>query len=955
MNLRIWMIWGVLLIAAPAWAQFIVFFYETDQMLTTMCGGVIPIPDGVQVQIMWDRGALGESAEDTLAPLCYAPPECLSGPNGTVNRNTFVMNGVAVEFGAGYFFMEVPMISVGTLPNPNRWYLRICLPTCHWVSNTLADPDGYLEWEMGPWTCYPAPCANWCPAPISPLTFTATDNTTCAGVNLSWSYPDTVALLDKFLLYRDGVLLDSANSLARSYFDSTAVAWTTYLYAISARRHCTDTGYGYSVRVEDNGVRYPLPPVAYSVTASTNICDSVRIAWTFNTSAGVDSFRIKRDGVRVGAILKSGSAGPRSWYHVTAMRGTGVYAVVGWNSVCGEGQASAPATGEALQEPLQVTNVIATDGLCDSTIITWTDVSDEISYRVWRSNADGSDPSEIGFGIPANTVRFRDYAGVAGVQYRYWVVAINPCGTSPASAYDLGWRLTAPMTPSNFTASDGTFCTHTSLSWLDVSTETGYQILRTFNSVTDTMATLPANTTNYNDTTGIPGRSYSYTVWAFNGCGSATSVPNVGTRAVAPDVVYLWASEGTVCEGVLLNWPNTLFEQGYRIYRNGTLIDSAGVDITTYTDYGPLTLGVHYGYTVRAYNFCGEGTPSPVDTGWAIASPIPVCGVEATRGLRDSTVITWTDVTGETSYHVWRSLLSDSEAMDLTVSGLAPNTTRYNDCTGSYGTIYRYWVISTNNCGSSGRCAADEGYRIGGSLPNQGHLSLVQVAEPGVEIESWDFGSVECGVAASRAFRWKNTGTDTVKIQSISLSTSAFSLMTNCPLPLYVAPGQMSACSLYFTFAAQADGEYADTLLVGTNAGNGNGSYWWMYLSGVRTPTSAPAAAPQVVIQFAGMDACLHWPSVDQAVNGCPATVTGYLLFHATQYNGPYAYLGFSTDTSYVHEHTAQFAVSMYYHVITYTGSLARAAEIMHDTPEEVVRRELQFPAPPIPPASGEE
>ncbi len=141
---------SLLLIVAPVWAQFTIIMSETDQMLTTTCAGTTPIPDGTQVQIMWDVDSSGtETAADVPAPLCADPPLCLTGPPQTVNMNSFVMNGVSVELGAGYFYMESALSSVGTIIYPNRFYLRICLPTCHWVSNIVANVDGYAEARNG--------------------------------------------------------------------------------------------------------------------------------------------------------------------------------------------------------------------------------------------------------------------------------------------------------------------------------------------------------------------------------------------------------------------------------------------------------------------------------------------------------------------------------------------------------------------------------------------------------------------------------------------------------------------------------------------------------------------------------------------------------------------------------------------------------------------------------------
>lgn len=360
----------------------------------------------------------------------------------------------------------------------------------------------------------------------------------------------------------------------------------TYQYSVIARRHCLDGSNGLSTPVIDAGMRHASPPIPTSMAASTNTCDSVRVSWTYNTNAGIDSFIIKRDGTRVGAILVTGSAGPRFWYHVTSTRGPGNYTVVGRNPVCGEGTPSAVASGEAQQEPLIVADVAATDGLCDSTVVTWTDASNETSYHVYRSLADGTSIIDLtSTGLAANTVRYRDASGTYGTNYRYWVVAINGCGSSVVSVYDLGARVTTPTAPGTFNASDATFCTHTAMTWADIPTESSYQILRNLNTNTDTIATLPANTTSYNDSLGSPGTVYNYSVRAVNGCGAAISLVNTGSRATTPaQVATLTATDGTICTGVTLSWQNVAAKQGYRVYRDSAIIGSTIADVTTYTD-----------------------------------------------------------------------------------------------------------------------------------------------------------------------------------------------------------------------------------------------------------------------------------------------------------------------------------------------------------------------------------
>jgi len=77
-------------------------------------------------------------------------------------------------------------------------------------------------------------------------------------------------------------------------------------------------------------------------------------------------------------------------------------------------------------------------------------------------------------------------------------------------------------------------------------------------------------------------------------------------------------------------------------------------------------------------------------------------------------------------------------------------------------------------------------------------------------------------------------------------------------------------------------------------------------------PDLAPVS--DLVIQVAGDDALLSWTNVICA--------DAYLVYFAEVSDGPYWYLGFTTDSTYVHPTVAYFASDMFYEVESYIGSL---------------------------------
>ena len=162
--------WSLLLVlfllvfAVSAHGQgFIVnWFYlpENGGPLTTVCDAGVPIADGYPISIMWDADSDGPDPDDALATLCIDPPNCEQGPAGTVNYNTFQMNGSAMVGLPGYFIPEAYFTSAGGLPSPSRFYLRVYEPdgiTPLWTSIVYELATGFHEYFVleSDWVCGP--------------------------------------------------------------------------------------------------------------------------------------------------------------------------------------------------------------------------------------------------------------------------------------------------------------------------------------------------------------------------------------------------------------------------------------------------------------------------------------------------------------------------------------------------------------------------------------------------------------------------------------------------------------------------------------------------------------------------------------------------------------------------------------------------------------------------------
>jgi hypothetical protein len=152
-----------LLFSIPAWAQgfaALLLYVPVDGLpLYTTCTGSTPIPDGRVVKIFWDVDSDGPDLTDPQPTVCDQPPECDTGPMGTVNLNQFPFNGAELGYGAGYFETDPYFVMVASMPDPPRYYLRIYESdgvTLLWTSPVIVLQSGVQDVHLGPrssWTC----------------------------------------------------------------------------------------------------------------------------------------------------------------------------------------------------------------------------------------------------------------------------------------------------------------------------------------------------------------------------------------------------------------------------------------------------------------------------------------------------------------------------------------------------------------------------------------------------------------------------------------------------------------------------------------------------------------------------------------------------------------------------------------------------------------------------------
>lgn len=230
------------------------------------------------------------------------------------------------------------------------------------------------------------------------------------------------------------------------------------------------------------------------------------------------------------------------------------------------------------------------------------------------------------------------------------------CG-SCAAGYACGANMCSCATvaaPTGASATAGT--NQVTVGWSAVSGATNYTLMRSTTSGSGYTA-LPSTITgtSYVDTGLSSGTAYYYVVVANSSCGSSANSAQVTATPVAACVPTTCAAAGATC---------------------GSISDGCG---------GTLTCGTcGAGYTCGGTNSCQCSAVSAAT------------GVTATAGNAQA-VLSWSAVSGATSYDVKRSTTSGSGyATVATVT-----TTSYTNTGLTNGTTYYYVIVANSSCASS--------------------------------------------------------------------------------------------------------------------------------------------------------------------------------------------------------------------------------------------------------------
>ncbi|MBP1225009.1 fibronectin type III domain-containing protein [Flavobacterium sp. 1355] len=482
------------------------------------------------------------------------------------------------------------------------------------------------------------------------------NSATASSINFSWT---AVSGATSYKVYKDGTYVSSVAAPATIGSLSGLTASTSYGVQILATNASGDGSLSSSVYMST----LPSAPTGLVFTSST----STSISFTWTTVAGATGYKIYKDGTYVSSVNASTTVGSLSGLTASTFYSVQILAT----NASGDGPLSGAVTMTTL--PSAPTGLVFTSATSTSLNFSWTAVTGATSYKIYRD------------GVYVSSVTSPESSGVisgllASTNYSIQIVATNASGDGAYSATVS--MSTAPSAPKGLTLTSATVSS-LNFSWTPVSGAVGYKIYK------DGVYNTSVTTTTGNLSGLTIGTSYNIQILAYNASGNGDlSSPKLMSTIVAAPTSLGLTNYNT--SSLSLIWSSVSGATEYRIYKNGSYVNSVAAPITIGSLSG-LTAATTYGIQVKAANASGEGAFSSL-VSMATAPTAPL-GLVFNNATSTSVGFYWTAVTGATGYKIYKDNVYISSVSAPTNTGSLTGLTAST----SYNVQVRAYTENSNS------------------------------------------------------------------------------------------------------------------------------------------------------------------------------------------------------------------------------------------------------------------
>jgi fibronectin type 3 domain-containing protein len=304
-----------------------------------------------------------------------------------------------------------------------------------------------------------------------------------------------------------------------------------------------------------------------------------------------------------------------------------------------------------------------------------------------------------------NGTTYSDTGLTGSTAYTYRLIANNLNGDSAGAESTATTSATAPVAPTEFTAS-ATSSTEIALTWKASVGATGYKLERKTGTAAFAQIGTPTGI-SYKDTELTGNTAYTYRLVASNSGGDSPAVESSATTKTVttsspPTTPTDFAANVTSSTTISLSWTASVNATGYKLERktgSAAFAQIATPSGVTYADTG-LTANTTYSYRLVANNTVGDSPAVEVTaTTQAVVVVSPPAEPTGFAASASSTEIflTWNASKGATSYKLERK--TDKEPfVSLPAS---KKLTAYTDSGLKENTAYTYRLVASNLDGDS--------------------------------------------------------------------------------------------------------------------------------------------------------------------------------------------------------------------------------------------------------------